>query len=110
MFEAWWLKFKQKDGQKGSLQTKLRSLFKSGSARVSLKPYESGDGLLSFDPPDAPATSFAWLPPPPKRLEITEGDFLYFDRKACMSLRAINFVEVVLQTWKTVSPPEDTLT
>ena len=110
MFEAWWLEFKQKDGQSGSLQTKLRLLFKSSAARVSLKPYESGDGLLSFDPPDAPATSYAWLPAPPKRLEISEGDLLYFDRQARMSLRALNFVEVVLQTWKSGNPPEDTLT
>ena len=44
------LEFKQKDGNSGSLQTNLRTLFKSGGARVSLKPYESGDGLLSFDP------------------------------------------------------------
>ena len=51
MFEAWWLEFKQKDGHSGSLQTKFRSLFKSAGARVSLKPYESGDGLLSFAPP-----------------------------------------------------------
>ena len=51
MFEAWWLEFKQKDDHSGSLQTKLRLLFKSSAARVSLKPYESGDGLLSFDPP-----------------------------------------------------------
>ena len=51
IFEAWWLEFKQKDGHSGSLQTKLRSLFKSAGARVSLKPYESNDGLLSFDPP-----------------------------------------------------------
>ena len=52
MFEAWWLEFQQKDGQSGTLQTKLRSLFKSAGARVFLKPYESGYGLLSFDPPE----------------------------------------------------------
>ena len=80
MLEAWWLEFKQKDGQSGLLQTKLRSLFKSGGARVSLKPYESEDGLLSFDPPEAPTTLFTWLPPPPKRLKIAENDLLYFDR------------------------------
>ena len=66
--------------------------------------------MLSFDPPEAPATSYAWLPAPPKRLEIVEGDLLYFDRQARMSLRALNFVEVVLQTWKSGDPPEDTLT
>ena len=42
--------------------------------------------------------SFAWRVPPPKRLEIAESDLLYFDRQARMSLRALNFVEVVLQT------------
>ena len=34
----------------------------------------------------------------------------YFDRQVRMSLRALNFVEVVLQTWKSADPPEDTLT
>ena len=35
---------------------------------------------------------------------------LYFDRQARMSLGALNFVEVVLQTWKSGDPPVDTLT
>ena len=94
MFEAWWLEFQQKDGQSGTLQTKLRSLFKSAGARVSLKPYASGDGFLSFDPPEAPATSYAWLPAPSKRLEISKGDLLYFGRQARMSLREIGRAHV----------------
>ena len=53
MFEAWWLEFKSKDVVGGASQSKLRVLFCSAGVRASLKPFESADGILSFDPHDA---------------------------------------------------------
>ena len=70
MFEAWWLEFKLKDGRAGTLQNKLKALFKGSGVSVSLKLYEAGDGFLAFDPPDDPPASYAWLPPPPKKVEL----------------------------------------
>ena len=49
MFEAWWLEFKNKDCKAGSTPSKLCSLFRGDGVKVSLKPYESGGGKLSFD-------------------------------------------------------------
>ena len=109
MFEAWWLEFKLKDGRAGTLQHKLKSLFKGSGVSVSLKPYESGDGFLAFDPQDAPPASYAWLPSPPKKVELVDGDLLFFERQSRISLRALNFVEVILQTWKNGDLQDDTL-
>ena len=80
MFEAWWMEFKAKDCKSGSSPSKLCSLFRGGGVKVSLKPYESGDGKLSFDPHDAPLSSYQWLPSPSRRLDIDERDFVVFER------------------------------
>ena len=109
MFEAWWLEFKLKDGRAGTLQNKLRTLFKGSGVSVSLKPYEAGDGFLAFDPPDAPPASYAWLPPPPKKVELVENDLLFFERQSRISIRALNFAEVILQTWKNGDLQDDAL-
>ena len=108
MFEAWWLEFKTKDVVGGASQSKLRSLFRGAGVRASLKPYESADGILSFDPHEAPSSAYHWLPTPPKKLDIEERDYLYFERQVRTTIRALNFVEVVLQTWK-AKDYEDTL-
>ena len=67
---------------------------------MSLKPYESGNGKLSFDPHDVPVSSYQWLPTPPRRLDIDERDFMVFERSTRATLRALNFNESVLHTWK----------
>ena len=56
--------------------------------------------MLSVDPHDAPASSYHWLPTPSKRLELEERDYVYFEQQVRTTIRALNFVEVVLQTWK----------
>ena len=65
--------------------------------------------FLAFDPPDAPPASYAWLPPPPKKVELVENDLLFFERQSRISLRALNFVEVIVQTWKNGDLQEDAL-
>ena len=82
----------------GASQSKLRVLFLGASVRASLKLYESADGILSFDPYDAPSSAYHWPPKPPKKLELEERDYVYFKRQVCTTIRAINFVEAVLQT------------
>ena len=107
MFEAWWEEFKVKDGQTGSCQIKLKQVFKGFGVRVSLKPYESADGVLSIDPPGNPNGSFAWLPQPPRKIELDEKDVIYWERNGRISLRALNFIEAILQTWKTGPTDEE---
>ena len=70
MFEACWLEFKLKDGCTGTLQTKLIILFKGSGVSVPLKPYEAGDDFPAFDPQETRPASYAWLPSPPKKVEI----------------------------------------
>ena len=82
MFEAWWLEFKNKDCKAGATPSKLCALFRGGGVKVSLKPYESGDGKLSFDPHDSPVSSYQWLPTPPRRVDVDERDFVVFERNA----------------------------
>ena len=108
MFDAWWDEFKLKDGQTGACQIKLKQIFKGFGVRVSLKPYESADGVLSIDPPGNPNGAFAWLPQPPRKIELDEKDVIYWERNGRISLRALNFIEAILQTWKT-SPFEEEL-
>ena len=99
MFEAWWLEFKDKDCKAGSFPSKLCFLFRGDGVKLSPQPYESGNGKLLFDPHDAPVLSYQWLPTPPRRLDIDERDFVVFERNTRATLRALNFIESVLQTW-----------
>ena len=50
---------------------------------MSLKPYESDDGKLSFNPHDVPVSSYQWLPTPLRRLDIDERDFVVFESTQC---------------------------
>ena len=86
MFDAWWDEFKVKDGQTGACQIKLKQVFKGFGVRVSLKPYESADGVLSIDPPGNPNGAFAWLPQPPRKIELDEKDVIYWERNGRISL------------------------
>ena len=103
MVKVWWEEFRERDGDTGSMNLKLRQMFKGFGVRVSLKPYESVDGTLSLEPPGNPNVGYSWLPQPPRVIEIHEKDLIQFERNARISLRAANFAEAVLQAWK----PED---
>ena len=99
MFDEWWTDFKTRDGDTGALGVKLRSLFRSSLLRESLKPYESADGKLALDPPGNPNVGYSWLPKPEKKVEIEEKDLIFMERSSRATLRALNFMEVVLQAW-----------
>ena len=76
MFEALWFEFKSKDVVGGASQSKFRVLYRIAGVCVSLKPNESADGILSFDPHDAPSSTYLWLPTQLKHLEIEERDYI----------------------------------
>ena len=107
MFEAWWANFNERDGDSGQLGVKLRSLFKGATVRVLSRPYVSTDGTLSLSPPTTPSVGYAWLSTPAIKLLFEEKDILLLERHCHLSLRAMNFAEVVLQAWDTANADAD---
>jgi hypothetical protein len=80
---------------------KLKSLFRSSLVRDSTRAYESADDVLKLEPVANPPGCFSWLPMPARKLEFDERDVLYMERSSRATCRALNFVEVILQSWDT---------
>ena len=105
--QAWWDEFRRRDFTPTAQRAhKPGQPFKSASNKPSLRPYFSGDDVLSIEPLNKPAMNVAWLPQLGKKAELGDSDFQHFERQVRAGLRVSNFMEALLQAWKYDNPNE----
>ena len=76
---------------------KLKSFFKSNSSRASLKPYQTKDQEFPSEAIGSAPLHFSWLPLPDRTYEMQERDVISLETNARSSVRALNFMELLLQ-------------
>ena len=85
----------------------MKSFFNSNNLRQQTRLYEHKDDVISSDALSNPPLHFNWLPSPGRRIEMNESDVISVERSARLMIRALNYLEVILQAWEQIEDEED---
>ena len=103
---AWWAEFRRRDITPTTQRShKLFTLFKASGNKPSLRPYYSADNELAMEPLTKSQTNMPWLPQGGKKVELSDQDLQHLEKQVRVSLRVTNFMESLLQAWRTGDTP-----
>ena len=74
-------------------------MFKSQNLKPKTRPYECKEDEIPSKPMKAPLSYFSWLPLSGKKLEVQDFDMQHLERNERMSLRTLNFINILIQAF-----------